>query len=181
MNIRSIVRRATLLPGVTYLLILLAVILTKEDRRYNDVLGMLWIVGQIGVLACLYMIYLYHLNGDGVIRKLILLIPAIGALSYLIGHLLVYFTTTTIRVFMPVGALLSAAGMTIVGLQFIKQKKWSGWKRFTPLLVGLYPFLVMFPVLIVTGHPDIYLVMLWGVPWLIFGWVFNFGNNVAAE
>ena len=48
-------------------------------------------------------------------------------------------------------------------------KRRRGIQSALPLLVGLYPFLVMFPLLVITGHPDLAAIMGWGVPWLLLG------------
>lgn len=71
--------------------------------------------------------------------------------------------------FAPLGALLCALGMILIGIASIKTKMWTGWKRFTPLLIGLYPFIFMFPMLIFTGTRPPVMIGLWGFPWLFLG------------
>ncbi len=74
------------------------------------------------------------------------------------------------RILQPVGALITAVGMTLVGIAVLRTRRWGGWQRFTPLLVGVYPFLVMFPFVIVTGKPSILAISGWGLPWLLLGY-----------
>jgi hypothetical protein len=79
----------------------------------------------------------------------------------------------------PVGALITAVGMTLVGIAVLRTGRWGGWQRFTPLLVGVYPFVVMFPFVIVTGEPNIVAISGWGLPWFLLGYAI--WSSVAAE
>jgi hypothetical protein len=40
---------------------------------------------------------------------------------------------------LPLGALVTAVGMTLVGIAVLRAKRWGGWQRFAPLLAGVYP------------------------------------------
>jgi hypothetical protein len=62
-------------------------------------------------------------------------------------------------VLQPVGAVLTAVGMTLVGIAVLRR---GGWQRFTPLLAGVYPFLVMFPFVIITEDANILAIAGWG-------------------
>ena len=79
----------------------------------------------------------------------------------------------------PVGAPISAVGMTLVGIAVLRTGRWGGWQRFTPLLVGVYPFVVMFPFVIFTGEPNIVAISGWGLPWFLLGYAF--WTSEAAE
>lgn len=70
----------------------------------------------------------------------------------------------------PLGAVITAVGMTLVGIAVLRTRRWGGWHRFTPLLVGVYPFLVMFPLVIATGEPNILAISGWGLPWFLLGY-----------
>ena len=73
-------------------------------------------------------------------------------------------------VLLPLGALTTAVGMTLVGIAVLRAKRWGGWQRFTPLLTGIYPFVAMFPFLLITGEPNILAITGWGLPWLLLGY-----------
>jgi hypothetical protein len=73
-------------------------------------------------------------------------------------------------ILLPVGALITAVGMTLVGIAVLRTRRWRGWERFTPLLVGVYPFLVMFPFIFVTGEPNTLAISGWGLAWLLLGY-----------
>lgn len=68
--------------------------------------------------------------------------------------------------FAPMGAFMTGLGMIIVGLASIKVKVWTGWKRYIPLMVGCFPFVFMFPLLIITGARTPAMIGLWGFPWI---------------
>ncbi|MGB3716845.1 MAG: hypothetical protein WA996_20695, partial [Candidatus Promineifilaceae bacterium] len=40
--------------------------------------------------------------------------------------------------------LLVGVGMLIVGIAVLQSQRWHSWRRFTPLLIGLYPLLMVF-------------------------------------
>lgn len=71
---------------------------------------------------------------------------------------------------LPLGALITAVGMTLVGIAVLRASRWEGWRRFMPLLVGLYPFVAMFPLVFVVSEPSYLSIALWGVPWLLLGY-----------
>lgn len=73
-------------------------------------------------------------------------------------------------VLLPLGALITALGMTLVGLAVLRANRWRGWQRYTPLLAGVYPFVAMFPSIFVTGEPSMLAIAIWGLPWLLLGY-----------
>ena len=71
---------------------------------------------------------------------------------------------------LPLGALITAVGMTLVGIAVLLAKRWGGWQRFTPLLVGVYPFVTMFPFIFIADEPSMLAITGWGLPWLLLGY-----------
>ncbi|MGM9511612.1 hypothetical protein ACS5NO_28000 [Larkinella sp. GY13] len=71
------------------------------------------------------------------------------------------------------GAILNAIGMVLVGIAVWRAGRWRGWQRWMPLLTGLYPLVVMFPVLAITGHPPRLLINLWGLVWALLGYALS--------
>jgi hypothetical protein len=69
---------------------------------------------------------------------------------------------------LPIGALLTAIGMTIAGVAVVREVRWEGWRRFTPLAMGLFPFAFMFP-LVATGAPPETAIALWALPTIVIG------------
>ncbi|MDF7817601.1 hypothetical protein P1X15_08340 [Runella sp. MFBS21] len=95
-------------------------------------------------------------------RRKFFYVSIAGAISYILGQWMPL-------PFAPLGAFLSGLGMILVGIASIKEKIWTGWKRYVPLVVGCFPFLFMFPLLIVTGNRPAAVIGFWGIPWIILG------------
>lgn len=95
-------------------------------------------------------------------NRYFLLIPFVGAIFHV-------FTIVFPFPFAPAGTFLNALGMVLVGTISIKSAIWRGWKRFTPLYLGLFPFLVQFPLLFILGTPPYHVLPLWGIPGALLG------------
>jgi hypothetical protein len=70
------------------------------------------------------------------------------------------------KVLFPVATTLIGIGMLIVGVAVLRARRWRGWHRVTPLICGLYPFLVIFPVFAATGGPNFLVLSGWGACWM---------------
>jgi hypothetical protein len=79
----------------------------------------------------------------------------------------------------PVGAVITAVGMTLVGIAVLRRRRWGSWQRFTPLLTGVYPFLVMFPFVIITDDANMLAIAGWGLAWFLLGYAI--WTSVAEE
>jgi hypothetical protein len=71
---------------------------------------------------------------------------------------------------LPLGALITAVGMTLVGIAVLRGRRWGGWQRFAPLVVGVYPFVVMFPFIFITDEPNVLAIAGWGLTWCLLGY-----------
>lgn len=71
--------------------------------------------------------------------------------------------------FAPLGAFMNGVSMLLVGVATLKANIWTGWKRYIPLVVGCFPFLFMFPLLIITGARPPAMIGLWAFPWMALG------------
>jgi hypothetical protein len=95
-------------------------------------------------------------------KRKLFLIPIIGTICHILS-------LKVLVPFAPLGSLLYAVGFIIVGVTSIKLKIWSGWQRFTPIFIGLFPFVMMYPLLIITGKPPHHIIPLWGIAFFLFG------------
>jgi hypothetical protein len=66
-------------------------------------------------------------------------------------------------------APLAGLGLTLTGIAVLRARRWRGWRRFVPLLCGLYPFLVMIPAFAAVGGPNFWAIGGWGVPLALLG------------
>ncbi|MGH3087954.1 MAG: hypothetical protein ACRDSJ_11630 [Rubrobacteraceae bacterium] len=69
--------------------------------------------------------------------------------------------------------MITAVGMTLVGIAVLRARRWVGWRRFIPLLVGLYPFVAMFPLVFIMSEPSYLSIAVWGIPWLLLGYAIS--------
>ena len=159
---------APVATGWSYLIVFILFITLPGDPRDEQIGNIIFIIGQVCILFSMLLLHKLNLNGSGSWRKFSLLIPVLGSLSYLAG-VISFFTGKPIIILFPTGALLIGLGMLIIGIQVIISGKLRQWKRFMPLLVGIYPFIIMFPIVIITGSPSLHAILLWGIPWKIMG------------
>nr|WP_293836735.1 hypothetical protein [uncultured Arsenicibacter sp.] len=71
--------------------------------------------------------------------------------------------------FAPLGAFMNGVSMILIGSATLKASVWTGWKRYVPLLIGCFPFIFMFPLLVLTGARPPAMIGLWGFPWIALG------------
>jgi lysylphosphatidylglycerol synthetase-like protein (DUF2156 family) len=159
---------APAMTGLSYLLVFILFIVLPKNPANEQLGDIIFSIGQVCIVLSMLLLHKINLNGHGFWKKFSLFLPALGSLSYLAG-IISLLTGKPIILFFPLGALLIGLGMLIVGIQVARAGTLKQWKRFTPLLVGLYPFVVMFPIVIITGSPSIIAIMLWGIPWKIMG------------
>lgn len=168
-NSRNLSTLLFLLPGICYLTEFTVWSMFLQSKALNAVLGGLWSLGQIGILVIVRYLYVWKI-ADGKKWKVFgVAVAAAGAISYLINYVFGYWLHMNTKMFLPLGALLTGTGMVITGIQVLAARRWQGIGGKYPLLVGLYPFLVMFPVLMLKGRPDLTAIMAWGLPWLLLG------------
>ena len=75
--------------------------------------------------------------------------------------------------------LLAGLGMLLVGIVVVQAQIWQGWRRFAPLVVGLYPLVMVFAYPLLESNPaltgggsqglDQVLTALWFLCWLPLG------------
>lgn len=130
----------------------------------------LWILANLLLLAGL--IGLRGLRADGKSRlgTTGMTMAILGRLLFIGAEVLCMAQNTDENALLPLGAVLSALGMVIYGIAVIRQHHWQRLARFGPLVMGLYPFVVMFPLLAASGgDPPIGAIAGWGGAAIILG------------
>ena len=56
---------------------------------------------------------------------------------------------------LPLGELIMAIGITLMGIAMLRARRWVGWQRSTPLITGVYPFVVVFPFIFITDEHNV--------------------------
>jgi hypothetical protein len=72
--------------------------------------------------------------------------------------------------FILISASLIILGMGILGIATLLGKQLSGWQAWTPLLAGVFP-LIPLAVYDISQFIHFILLGLWGLPWLLVGYV----------
>ncbi len=152
----------------------------ERESRVGAALGSIgWGAGWVLICAALLLLARGRIAGDGAGRR-VPFIAVAGGVCYLLAEvwwtinlLFLGRTTTELEhspavVLLPAGAGLGALGMIATGVAVARARRWRGWHRWTPLLVGVYPFAGMFPVAAIAGAPVVLSVIGWSLTWLPF-------------
>lgn len=70
---------------------------------------------------------------------------------------------------LPAAAVLTAISMVMAGIAVLRTRHWVGWRRLVPLATGVYPFLFMFPFVVVSPNPSLVAIAGWGILWTLLG------------
>jgi hypothetical protein len=62
-----------------------------------------------------------------------------------------------------------ALGLILAGLAVVRERRWVGWHRFTPLACGVFIPPVLIPSFALPGLWFHYAIGIWGIFWLLFG------------
>lgn len=80
---------------------------------------------------------------------------------------------------LPVAAIVSTLAMLLVGIATLIEQRWGAWQRFAPLLVGVYPFVAMFPFVILAS-PNMVAIAGWGACWALLGVAMRTAGGMSA-
>ncbi len=130
---------------------------------------LLYILIQLLLLFGFLGLWWSHGVGQGQFGKFAFGLALLGHLAFVLAEL----HSLMIReasLLLPLAALMSAVGLLLTGIAVLRAQVWRGWARWIPLLTGLYPFLVMFPLVALTGgEANNYAVAGWEVFRLVLG------------
>lgn len=142
------------------------VVVELPERRIDTLSIVLAIATWILLLAGVRI-----LSTSGLLqRKRKLYGVAITGLSlYTFGSLAIAFKQWALVYTVPVGLLLTAIGMVVIGIALLREKLVGTRTGAAFLAVGLYPFLCMFPIVAITGAPNYSVNYFWGFLWMVLG------------
>jgi hypothetical protein len=163
-----------ILGGGLWVVLILADVFLRNGLADSDARFRLWeaayVVVQVLVLVGLLGFAGTHAEGSSRVGRLGIWLAIVARVVFLVGELHCLLFVIEDSPFLPLGALLTSIGMTMAGIGVLRAQRWSGWRRWVPLLTGLYPFVAMFPVVAATGEPSLPAIALWGVLWLALGY-----------
>lgn len=96
-------------------------------------------------------------------------VAMVGGALFVPSELLIQFNEALGSNLDGMCAALMAIGLVITGIAVLRAKRWEGWHSITPLLTGLYVFLVIFPAFAITKAPNFLALAGWGIPSLLLG------------
>lgn len=96
-------------------------------------------------------------------------IAIVGRLTFFVGEIIAIAVANDEIAALPLAAVLTTVGMTVAGVAVARSPRWRGWARLTPLAMGLYPLIAMFPLLAITGKRPNTAVSAWGLTTIALG------------
>lgn len=139
--------------------------LRGEPKIWYSVLLAVLHVGQVTAAVALAR---SGLAGTGRLARGGLALWITGAVAYIAGELLYLVNVPTSEIAFQIGSLASGIGLVLAGIAVLRTGEWPGPGRFLPLVLGVYVFVVLVPVLIATSAGLLALGG-WYVLWLLFG------------
>jgi hypothetical protein len=130
----------------------------------------LWIMADLLLLAGLLGLRQLRPYGGSRLGDVGMGIAIAGRLVFIAAEVLSLVQHTDENPLLPLGAVLSAIGMVALGVAVARAGVWTGISRFGPLAMGLYPFVVMFPLLAASGgSPPLAAIACWGLGAVVVG------------
>lgn len=144
--------------------------LTGWEPSYGSVLqGVIHVAELAGVIALL----LSGAAGTGWLGRTGLGAAVLGQVVLVVAELVYPGDPDLGDQLFGVGPVLSALGMVAAGVAVLRAGTWTGWRRFTPLAVGLWSIVVLTPALVVSGGPPapvaLWAIAGWDLTWLLLG------------
>jgi hypothetical protein len=98
-------------------------------------------------------------------------LAGIGLVAMAVAEVITDSASELATILFQVGPVLVGVGMIGVGIPVLRS--WTGWRRFTPLVLGIGVFVVLLPLVIVSGGPPAPLglvgILVWEVLWVAVG------------
>ena len=107
--------------------------------------------------------------GAGWLGRIGLGLALLGRAMFVLAEVQLFIEVDDYTPLLTLGAVVTAIGMLLAGVAVLRAGRWASWRRFTPFVAGLYPFIAMFPLFAATGERPTVMVALWGVSWLLLG------------
>lgn len=130
----------------------------------------IWIVADLLLLSALAGLARLAPHGDGRLGRAGLAAATAGRVAFVAAEAIAAATGNDENPLLPIGALLTAVGMTAFGIAVLRARRWRGPARLAPLAMGVYPFVTMFPYVIASGgDPSVAAIAWWALPTVCVG------------
>jgi hypothetical protein len=120
---------------------------------------------HLGELAAVVALALAGAGGVGWLAKVGLGLAGLGQVLLAVAEVITLGSPGVSDTLFGIAPNLVGIGLILTGIAVLRVGRWTGWHRYVTLVLGIYIFVVMTPVIIVTGGPP-------SVPavWALAGW-----------
>jgi len=136
----------------------------------------LFAIAVLGLVGGLLGLRGLRVGGPGWLPRTAFVVTLLGLLLWIIGGLYLTMDASVDQPFTPAGGLISSLGMIVLGIAAMRSGVLTDWRRFVPLLVGVW-FFVQIPLQIAffisaQGSPSYALLLgVFGLLWALVGYV----------
>jgi hypothetical protein len=108
--------------------------------------------------------------GDGWLARVGLGIALAASALFLPFEVLVAINLELGGMLLGLTALVQGLGLLLAGIAVLRVGRWDGWQRFTPLLCGLYTFVILIPALALSPEGyNAWALAGWQIPFVLLG------------
>jgi hypothetical protein len=126
---------------------------------------------HLGELAALVALAVSGAAGNGRLGRLGLGLACLGELMLAIAEVITKGAQAASDTLFAIAPNLVGLGLILTGIAVIRTDRWTGWRRYVTLVLGIYVFVVMTPVIIVSGGPPavpaLGALLVWEVLWVL--------------
>lgn len=129
-------------------------------------------VGLAGIVVGLVALRRVDATGPGGVGRVALVVAIVAMAVFTVAHVAEAVVPDSAVLFFFLGQTIASLALVVAGVVIARAGRWSGWRRFVPLVCGLYPLVVMTPVFILVGHglPASFVAIAgWGLCWAALG------------
>ena len=135
-----------------------------HGRWRFDAVEVLWIAADLLLLAGLFGLRALRPHGSSRAGILGLGIAIVGRLVFVASEVVSLALRSDENPLLPLGAVLTATGIVAFGIAVVRRGSWTPAARCGAVAMGVYPFVVMFPILAANGgEPSQPAIAGWGL------------------
>jgi len=143
---------------------LIAGLLFADNGWRFDAAALVWFGADVLIAAGIVGLFVLRPHGRSGIGTAALVVAFAARVAFAVGEITSIIDGNDEGPLIPLGALLTAVAMTAYGIVALRRNRLGGPHRWSFLVMGIYPFIAMFPVLAITGEPSYVLIAGWGLP-----------------
>jgi hypothetical protein len=126
---------------------------------------------HLGELAAVVALGLSGAAGTGLLAKLGLGVGGLGALLLAVAEVITLSAPGPSETLFAIAPNLVGIGLILTGVAVIRTGRWTGWRGWVTLALGVYVFVVLTPLIITSGGPPalpaVAGLLVWQVLWVL--------------